>query len=425
MAILKKLLGRSKAASKNEPRNWPKESRSDRGPIRVLLVDDDEEDYLLTRDVLEDVEEQAFDLFWAQNYEEAVAAIRSGDYDVYLLDYKLGSHTGIDLLRDELANGTKGAAILLTGVRDRDIDMQAMRGGAAGFLVKSEAGPAEMERSIRYAIEGYRAKTALLGGQGVASKSRVIAFSGVKGGCGTTSVAANVAVALADMGRNVTALDMRGDFGTFSWMLGLETAHDIGTLIASSPARIDPDEFDSQLAAHSSGLRVLAAPQSLEHYFELQARDALSVLQAASASSEFVIVDLPGGFTEINRQILQHSDIVALVMDREPSSLAAAGKAVQLLKKWEIEALMGAVVVDRVVLSSSESATWITASLDLELFRYIAAAKEVFYEAATTRSPVVDSAPSHFASQAFVELASKLASVGLNDAAAEATRELN
>ncbi len=417
MAILKRLLGKAKPAAKKESRSWPEEGRQGRAPVRVLLVDDDEEDYMLTRDVLADVAEQAFDLYWAESYEEAVSAIRGGNYDVYLLDYQLGSHTGIDLLRDELGSGTKGAAILLTGVRDRNVDMEAMRGGAAGYLVKSEAGPAEMERSIRYAIEGFKAKIAMVGNREDRASTRIISFLSVKGGSGSTTLAANVAVALAQMDRKAVALDLRPDFGTLAWQLGLECRTDIGNLLRMSPGSIDSGSVEELMLDHSSGLRVLASPQQIASYTNLDPDVALATVEATAESAEFLLVDLPSGFSSANREVLRRSDIVVLLMDREPSSLAAASKTVELLKDWEVGAILGVVIIDRIVLASAESATWMAASLDLELFRYIAAAKEVFHDASATQTPVVSSSPSHFAAQAFVELASKLASMGLKDSA--------
>jgi DNA-binding response OmpR family regulator len=74
-------------------------SLSDGKPIRVLLVDDDEDSYLLTRRHLSKISSNALSLDWAASYEKGLEQIAEARHDVYLLDYRLGAHTGIDLLK--------------------------------------------------------------------------------------------------------------------------------------------------------------------------------------------------------------------------------------------------------------------------------------------------------------------------------------
>jgi len=77
-------------------------------------------------------------------------------HDVYLLDYRLGEHTGMDLLRKAVKNGCRSPIILLTGQGDHELDIRAIKTGASDYLVKSEINADLLERSIRYAIERKR-----------------------------------------------------------------------------------------------------------------------------------------------------------------------------------------------------------------------------------------------------------------------------
>lgn len=129
-------------------------------PIRVLLIDDDEDEFHLTRQLLDEVEGQRFCLDWVSRYEEGLEAIGRNAHDVYLLDYRLGARTGLELLREAIARGAQAPFILLTGKGDRDVDLEAMKAGAADYVVKGW-NSALMERSIRYAIERKRAEDAL------------------------------------------------------------------------------------------------------------------------------------------------------------------------------------------------------------------------------------------------------------------------
>jgi len=120
--------------------------------LTILLVDDDEDDYILTRSVLVEIYGQQIDVEWASSYEPAKVALVSGRHGLCLLDYHLGARTGLELLREAVAMGCRTPIILLTGNDDRDVDVQAMEAGAADYLVKGQFEGRVLERSIRYAI---------------------------------------------------------------------------------------------------------------------------------------------------------------------------------------------------------------------------------------------------------------------------------
>jgi signal transduction histidine kinase len=120
--------------------------------IAVLLVDDDEEDYLLTKGLLASVEGVRHEVHWASDLRAAVEAAEAARYDVCLVDYRLGVEDGLDLVRKLSANGHDLPVIVLTGQGDRQVDVEAAQAGAADYLVKGEVGPALLERAIRYAV---------------------------------------------------------------------------------------------------------------------------------------------------------------------------------------------------------------------------------------------------------------------------------
>jgi protein-histidine pros-kinase len=124
-----------------------------RSATRVLLIEDTESDYLLTRRMLSSsLQGQAFELEWAPSWQAGIEAIRRGTYDVCLLDYRIDGGDGLELLKESRQTGCRAPVILLTGVADYRLDVEAMQLGAADFLVKDELTPALLERSIRHAI---------------------------------------------------------------------------------------------------------------------------------------------------------------------------------------------------------------------------------------------------------------------------------
>ncbi|MGM3306430.1 response regulator [Anabaena sp. WFMT] len=121
--------------------------------IKVLLIDDDEDDYILTRDWFSEFQVAACELEWVNSYQVARKAIAQHQHDIYLVDYRLGVHNGLELLREAIDNGSTSPFILLTGQGDREIDLEAMKAGAVDYLEKSQLTAPLLERSIRYAIE--------------------------------------------------------------------------------------------------------------------------------------------------------------------------------------------------------------------------------------------------------------------------------
>jgi signal transduction histidine kinase len=134
----------------------------DTRPLRVLIADDDEDDYVLTRDLLLRIGRPRFQLDWTPSYEGALAAIELNQHDVYLFDYHLGHSDGLELLREAMARGCKAPIILLTGNDNWETDVEAMKAGAADYLVKGQLDARLLERSIRYALERTRAQADLL-----------------------------------------------------------------------------------------------------------------------------------------------------------------------------------------------------------------------------------------------------------------------
>jgi signal transduction histidine kinase len=133
----------------------PREQQAeiDQAPVRVLLVDDDEDEYIITRRIISEIVGRKHLLDWAATYEQGLQMIVEGNHDIYLIDYRLDEHTGLDLLKEAIAEGCTQPMILLTGQEDREVDIEAMRSGAWDYLVKGRIDAPVLERAIRYTLE--------------------------------------------------------------------------------------------------------------------------------------------------------------------------------------------------------------------------------------------------------------------------------
>jgi diguanylate cyclase (GGDEF)-like protein/PAS domain S-box-containing protein len=121
--------------------------------LRILLIEDDEDDYLITRDLLEDSSPVSTRLDWVDSVAGGIAALETGDYAIALVDLRLGPESGVDLISQARERSISTPFILLTGQGDEELDARAVELGAADYLVKGLIDGHTLIRSIRYAID--------------------------------------------------------------------------------------------------------------------------------------------------------------------------------------------------------------------------------------------------------------------------------
>src|SRR5256885_16688509 len=119
--------------------------------VRVLLVDDDEDEFIVTRDLFREIG-NGYELSWARSYEDGIAEISRCDWDAFLFDYHLGARTGVDLLREVKSMGCRSPILILTGAGDRAVDLEAMQAGAADYLDKGQLTAAMLQRTVPDAL---------------------------------------------------------------------------------------------------------------------------------------------------------------------------------------------------------------------------------------------------------------------------------
>jgi signal transduction histidine kinase/DNA-binding response OmpR family regulator len=128
--------------------------------IRVLVVEDDEEDFFLTKEMLKEIRSANFIIELADTYAAGLQALGENRHEIALVDFRLGGQDGIELLQSAREAGSQTPVIFLTGAGDEDADHAAMKAGAADYLVKGQVEPAHLERAIRYTVERARAASA-------------------------------------------------------------------------------------------------------------------------------------------------------------------------------------------------------------------------------------------------------------------------
>jgi PAS domain S-box-containing protein len=128
-------------------------ARAETATVRVLLIDDEEDSFIILRRLLSKVPRKNFHIDWTPTYDKGLAALERREHDVCLMDYRLPGHTGLELLAEAINRGVQTPVIMLTGQEDPQVDMEATQVGASDFLLKDHIEPVTLERVIRYSIQ--------------------------------------------------------------------------------------------------------------------------------------------------------------------------------------------------------------------------------------------------------------------------------
>ncbi len=149
-------------------------------PVRILIVDDDQDDFIITSEYVRHIPGANYKIDWCPRYKDALAHMINRNYELYFVDYLLGAKSGVDLLKEALENNCEEPIILLTGKGNYHVDIEAMQLGAVDYLIKTELSIEKMERSIRYALERSATLKALKANErkyrGIFEKSKDIVF---------------------------------------------------------------------------------------------------------------------------------------------------------------------------------------------------------------------------------------------------------
>src|SRR5215210_2797904 len=121
--------------------------------VRVLIIDDDEDDFFIASEYLKGIQEYQLKIDWSYKFNDAVEHLQKRAYDIYFVDYRLGAKTGLDFLKEAVRIGAEEPIVLLTGKGNKTVDIEAMQMGATDYLIKTELTTDKLERCIRYALE--------------------------------------------------------------------------------------------------------------------------------------------------------------------------------------------------------------------------------------------------------------------------------
>ena len=123
------------------------------GRTTILLVEDNPDDALLIQEMLADADGGSFEWIHAERLSDGLKELAAGSADVVLLDLSLPDSHGLDTFATAHSHAPETPIILLTGLDDEELAVQAVQLGAQDYLSKSRMEGQLLVRSLRYAIE--------------------------------------------------------------------------------------------------------------------------------------------------------------------------------------------------------------------------------------------------------------------------------
>lgn len=300
---------------------------------RILIVDDDRDSLKLIGLMLQ---RRGYQITVAQNGSQALSKAVGEMPDLIILDVMMPDIDGYEVCR-RLRTDPQMAHIPIimftakTQVTDKVAGFQA---GADDYLTKP-IHPAELATRVETVL----LRSARTREAAQASASHMVCFLGIKGGVGTTTIALNVAVALAQpdigQGKRVLLVELAPGSGSMGLQLGYSHPMGLSTLLSKPIEELDTRTVESQLTSHSSGVRLLLAPAEPREG-PLPAQQIEAIIRHLSRLTDYLLVEIGSNLDEANRALLKHCRHIFLVAEPQRVSLTLAQAMITRLGAMDI-----------------------------------------------------------------------------------------
>ena len=285
---------------------------------RILVVDDN----IMTLDLVSrSLSRVGFEVTTAESGADALGIVDDVHPDLIILDVMMPEMDGYEVCRQlrEKTNTSHLPILMLTALDSLEEKIRGFEAGADDYMTKPFQ-PAELQARVRVLLRRMARAT----GDSTRLTGKVIAVFSLRGGVGVSTVAVNLAAALAQVWDIQTGLmDLSMIAGQSALMLNLSLRHTWADLVEIPEEDIDNDLLSELLLPHASGVQVLAAPRYPEQSELLNNEKISYVIRMLSQRFHYVILDMPHDFQEITLAGLDAADQIITVMAPELSSVLA------------------------------------------------------------------------------------------------------
>jgi DNA-binding response OmpR family regulator len=346
----------------------------------ILVVDDDLDTLTLIGLTLQ---RRGFAVLKAQSGPEALEKLRVELPDLMIVDVMMPHMDGYEVCRAVKGDPLTAhlPVVMLTAKAQTASQLEGFRAGAVDYITKP-VHPQDLVARIALVLERVQAAQADEG-------PSIIAVAGAKGGVGATTLAVNMAAALAAQHRTLL-IDLEAS-GADAIHLGLEPQHGLADLAELENGPTDPAALRQVMTQHDSGLQLVAAAET-----NLDPARIGLILNHAAPFCDVCLLDLGWGVTQVTRLVAQRCKVFVIVLDSDRITLNQANRLLQLLKESYVppEAIK-LVWIDRQGLPIEAGHHAIAGVLGRAPDVTIEPAADALYEALDKGQPLVLSHPDH------------------------------
>jgi pilus assembly protein CpaE len=322
----------------------------------------------------------------------AALHLAKGPYKVIVLVLPHDTERGLDLLGD--LRREQPVPVLVVGPAVSKLVLRALRGGAADYIDL-----ADLERELQAALKRLRDE-----GSGRDQAGRIIAVLAPCGGSGTSTLAANMAAALAREHKEVALVDLKLEAGDLATLLDLRPVHTLADL-TQNVARMDRMLLERSLVRHGSGVHLLAAPRTLADIAHVTPEGVDQVLNLARVVFPYVVADVDHAQSHLQARAVRQADVILLVLRLEFPSLRNTRRALEYLDHLGVDRNRVKLVVNRYGQPKEVPAAKAEEALGMPIFHYVPDDPRSVNRANNNGIPFVLEAPSSRISKSVTRLA--------------------
>jgi pilus assembly protein CpaE len=277
---------------------------------------------------------------------------------------------------------------------DAKLVLRALRNGADDYVDSNDLEPELEAALVRLASEVNES----------GEPARLITMLAPNGGSGSSTLAVNVATALAKEHKSVCLFDLKLESGDLAALLDLRPTFTLADLCQHA-SRLDRVMFERSLVRHACGVHLLAPPRMFADVDQVTVDGIGQALAQARAHFPYVVVDLDHSFREEQNLVLRQSDVIMIVFRLDFVSLRNARRTLEHLDRMEIQRDNIRLVVNRFGQAKEVPASKAEEALGMKIFHYVPEDPWTVNRANNNGVPVVIETPSAKVSRSVVRLA--------------------
>jgi pilus assembly protein CpaE len=290
------------------------------------------------------------------------------------------------------------ARVLVVGpASDSRLVLRALRAGASDFMEEDD-----LETELPAALGRLSA-----GLPSQAEPGRIVAVLAPSGGSGSSTVAVNLAAALAAKHGNVLLCDLKLHTGDLASLLDVEPTHTLADLCMSA-TRMDRSMLERSLVRHASGVQLLAPPRSFAEAHLVTLTGVRQTLALGRALFPHVVADLDHSFSDEQLEVLTQADVILLVMRLDFTSLRHTQRTLEYLRDLGLSRERVQIVVNRYGQPQEVPASKAEETLGMKIAHYVPDDPKTVNRANNNGVPVIVESATSKVARSLLQLAASL-----------------